>query len=356
MKNGEEIRLLLVEDDEDFGEVLVLRLKKAAFDAAWVKTAEDALREMENDSFDVIVSDIKLPEMDGMDFLARVREMGLDVPVIMLTGYGSLESAQESVRLDASDYLLKPLDTLEDLLDPIRKAVHSYRLGVENAGLVKQLVEAREREQRRIGRDLHDGVCQYLTALALRSQELTQRLLEKQSEETERSARITEMLGKATAETRSLAEGLCPVMIEKVGLAKALSGLADDSARLFGIRCPVTCDDAVSIGDLGVATHLYRIAQEAVNNAAKHGNATEVRISLSGSDGSTALIIEDNGRGYPSESEKGGGMGSHIIRHRADLIGGTLDVRRGDEGGAIISCRLPEAAAREKKERRDDGA
>jgi signal transduction histidine kinase len=340
MENYQGLRILVVEDDEDFGEGLVRRLEKKGLQPAWARTAEEALRRVGDGPCDVIVCDVKLPGMDGMAFLAEVRKKGLDIPVIMLTGYGSLESAKESVRLDAFDYLLKPLDTLEDLLDPIRKAVHGYQLKEEKDGLVEELVNARESEQRRIGQDLHDGVCQYLTALALRSQELTQRLLAEGSAEAERSAGITEMLGKATAETRALAEGLCPVMIERIGLGGALSGLADNLAKLFGIECRFTCDEDVRVGDLPVATHLYRIAQETISNAAKHGHAKKVCVSLSGNDRDVVLRIENNGRERPAEPEEGRGMGSHIIRHRADLIGATLDVRHGEGGSVILSCSL----------------
>lgn len=343
MRSGEGIRLLLVEDDEDFGDALVLRLEKRAFQLVWARTAEDALRRLKDGAFDAIVSDIKLPETDGMEFLARVREMGLDVPVIVLTGYGNLETAQEAVRLDAFDYLLKPLDTLDDLLDPIRKAVHGHRLRMENVILVKELVEARETEQRRIGRDLHDGVCQSLTALAFMSQGLTQRLSAGPAGEAETSARITELLEKAVAETRSLAEGLCPVTLETDGLADALVELSENCEKLYCIHCRVTCDETVSIDDPITATHLYRIAQEAVSNAVKHGKATEVFVTLSVDDSAIALKVEDNGRAYQEKSEESGGMGSHIIRHRAELIGAALDIRCGAEGGAVLTCFLPEA-------------
>lgn len=135
----EKIKLLLVEDDEDFSFSLSSRLQKKNFEVIPVTTAEEALDILKKVKFDIVVADIKLPKMDGVQFLAKVRELYKDLPVIMLTGYGSLESAKEAVKLKASDYILKPLDTMDDLLNPIDKAIHCYKLILENKRLMDEL-------------------------------------------------------------------------------------------------------------------------------------------------------------------------------------------------------------------------
>ena len=139
MQGKKKIRLLLVEDDEDFGAALISRLTKRNFEVTTVTSAEEALAKLEEITVDVVVADIKLPGMGGMELLAQVRKLYNDLPVILLTGYGSLESAKKAVRLNATDYLLKPLETIDDLLNPVHKAVHSYRLFRENKQLIYTL-------------------------------------------------------------------------------------------------------------------------------------------------------------------------------------------------------------------------
>ena len=134
-----KIKLLLVEDDEDFSAALSSRLAKRNFSVTVAPTGESALDGLKEADFDVVVADIKLPGMDGMEFLAQVRRLHNSLPVIMLTGYASMESAKEAVRLDAADYILKPLDTIDDLLNPLDKAVHSYRLHLQNKQLMDNL-------------------------------------------------------------------------------------------------------------------------------------------------------------------------------------------------------------------------
>ncbi len=133
--------ILLVEDDEDFSAAIVSRLKKKGYGVFATVSAEEALKRLSGEDLpiDVVIADIKLPGMDGTRFLKEVREINRDLPVIMLTGYASLESAKEAVKLNASDYLLKPLNNIEELLGPIDKAARSYRLFQKNRELVADL-------------------------------------------------------------------------------------------------------------------------------------------------------------------------------------------------------------------------
>ncbi len=139
MNNNYIITLLLVEDDQDFNASLNQRIEKYGIDVITAFTAEEALEKIQFHTVDVIVADIKLPGIDGVEFLTRIRAVHAEIPVIFLTGYGSLESAKKAVKLNASDYLLKPLDNLEDLLNPIHKAVHAYKLIQENKRLLIDL-------------------------------------------------------------------------------------------------------------------------------------------------------------------------------------------------------------------------
>lgn len=133
------IRVLLVEDDEDVRGALVTRLKKRNCDVTAAVTAEEGLELLEQGDFEVVVSDIKLPKMDGIGFLRKARELRDGLPVILLTGYASLDTAKEAVKLNAYDYLLKPLDNINELIRPIQEAAHSYRLLRENKELTSKI-------------------------------------------------------------------------------------------------------------------------------------------------------------------------------------------------------------------------
>ncbi|MBI4650532.1 response regulator [Candidatus Desantisbacteria bacterium] len=145
------IKLLLVEDDEDFRSSLWARLVKRNIEVFEAVSAEEGLNKIKEINFDIVVSDIKLQGMDGMEFLAKVKEINNSMPVILLTGYASLESARKAVKLKASDYILKPLDNIEDLLNPINSSVQSYKLLKENKNLLNELeIKISELEKSRL--------------------------------------------------------------------------------------------------------------------------------------------------------------------------------------------------------------
>lgn len=134
-------RVLLVEDDEDLSRAMTVRLVKRDYTVTQGSTAEEALSLLETSTtpFDAVVTDLKLPGIDGMTFIKKVRETHAKIPIIVITGYASLESAREALQLEVFDYLLKPLNVIEELLDPLDKAIHSYHLERENEALMKKL-------------------------------------------------------------------------------------------------------------------------------------------------------------------------------------------------------------------------
>ncbi|MFH1505100.1 MAG: response regulator [Candidatus Omnitrophota bacterium] len=138
-KSDSRINLLLVEDDPDFSSALTARLVKRNINVVRVVTAEEAIDKLHNTDVHVIVSDIKLPGMDGIQFLSKVRETINGLPVIFITGYANIESAKEAVKMNATDYLLKPLETIDELLTSINKAVHNYKIVRQNKELMKDL-------------------------------------------------------------------------------------------------------------------------------------------------------------------------------------------------------------------------
>lgn len=211
----------------------------------------------------------------------------------------------------------------------------------ERKQLEKEILEVSDREQRRIGQDLHDGLCQHLAGIELMSQVLAQKLAPKSKAHAQQVNRIASHVRDAISHTRSLACVLSPVTIESEGLMSALHGLAADTEKIFCAQCRCDFDEPVELHDHAAATHLFRIAQEAVSNAIKRGKARRVVISLRDTRGRIVLRVSDNGRGFPKRTSKHKGMGLRIMESRAGMIGGALAIGRNRSGGISVTCTLP---------------
>jgi signal transduction histidine kinase len=211
----------------------------------------------------------------------------------------------------------------------------------ERKRLEQEILEISDRERQRLGQDLHDGLCQHLAGIELMSQVLEQKLAPKSKADARRVAEIAGHVREAISQTRLLARGLFPVTLESEGLQSALEELAVNTEKMFGIKCRLVCHSEIKISDLAAATHLYRIAQEAVSNAFKHGKATDVMMELDCEPGRISLRVSDNGVGFSREAAKNKGMGLRIMRYRAGMLGGTLSVERNSNGGTSVVCLVP---------------
>lgn len=207
--------------------------------------------------------------------------------------------------------------------------------------LERELLNIVERERRRTGLELHDSIGQQLTGIALMIEVLREKLSEKSLEtEVAYTEKIHERMAKAAEQTRNLAKGLSPIDLDRHSLVSAIRELAANAEQLFGISCSVACDRAVSTKDASVAMNLYRIAQEAITNAVRHGKARNIKIGLTSKHGWLTLIVENDGLGFPAEPCHDDGMGLRIMRHRAEVINGSIDVRKGAEEGTVVTCVL----------------
>ncbi len=211
----------------------------------------------------------------------------------------------------------------------------------ERKRLEQAVLDISVREQRRIGQDLHDGLGQHLTGIAFMSKVQERKLAEKGLPDAADAAKIVRLVNEAIEKTRELSRGLLPVLSDSRGLMSALQRWAGEVEDLFGISCRFLCVEPVLIHDDSVATHLYHITQEAVNNAIKHGHARNVVIALGGSGDRGALTISDNGSGIRRSSLNNKGMGLHIMNYRAKIIGGVLETTEGKPHGTVVTCRFP---------------
>src|SRR5271163_1934830 len=211
----------------------------------------------------------------------------------------------------------------------------------ERKHLEKALLEISAREQRRIGQDLHDGLGQHLTGIAFMAKVHEAKLAEKNNSEAEDAAKIVRLVNEAIHKTRELSRGLLPVVAESQGLMSALQMWAAEVEDIFGVSCRFQCETPVLIHDDTMATHLYHIAQEAVNNAIKHGDPRKVLIQLTAEEGRGKLLIKDDGKGIAENPARTQGMGLHIMNHRAGVIGGVLEARRDTPRGTVVTCTFP---------------
>ncbi len=212
--------------------------------------------------------------------------------------------------------------------------------------LEEQILEISDREQARIGQDIHDGLCQKLVSLAFDANLLKDQLERAKSPETVLAKRLTDLLDSAISESRQVSRGLFPIRLDAEGLPSALEEMANTTLERFGVDCRFrNTTNQVKVGKQ-VATHLYRIAQEAISNAVKHSEARRVDITLESRGGQLWLCIADDGKGLPPTSRRNrGGMGLHIMNYRARSIGGEFQAESRAEGGTRISCCLPQTAS-----------
>jgi PAS domain S-box-containing protein len=206
--------------------------------------------------------------------------------------------------------------------------------------LEEEILHISEREQQRIGQDLHDDLGQQLAGIWCMSQVLEKSLAASKSPDKGDAARITSLLKDALALTRSLARGLHPVALLTGGLNAALGELAQRSKGVFRVDCRCECQSDIELENT-TATHLYRIAQEAVTNAVKHGHAKQIEIQLSSNPHRIVLSVKDNGVGIAALDPASEGMGLRIMKYRADMIGGALALQNNAAGrGATVTCTI----------------
>jgi signal transduction histidine kinase len=208
--------------------------------------------------------------------------------------------------------------------------------------LERETLAISDREKERLGRDLHDGLCQTLAGIAALSATLAKKLeASSGAAASAEAAEITGLLKEAIEEARNLAHGLGPVDFEKIGLDGALEALAVNVQYLFRVSCSLKSDRPCVKSSHEVEVHLFRIAQQAVNNALAHGNGRRIEISLTSENRQGLLCIRDDGEGFPAEAPLLDGNGIRSMTYRARLIGASLEVRRGARSGVEVRCAFP---------------
>ncbi|MEI8235189.1 MAG: PAS domain S-box protein [Verrucomicrobiota bacterium] len=214
--------------------------------------------------------------------------------------------------------------------------------------LEKEVLEIADFEKHRIGQDLHDDLCQHLVGIAMSMSLLHGELACLGLRQAQDARQIAEMIRTAVDHARTLARGLSPLDMAHGGLMAGLETLVANTEKMFRMPCTFECPAAVHVADMEAATHLFRIAQEALHNAVKHSKGTRVGVRLERTSKSVQISVSDDGVGLsdPKKHPSGGGMGMHTMYYRARIIGASVKIQSNPQGGTCVVCRLPESQER----------
>jgi len=347
----------------------IIGISSIARDITRQKQAEEALRQSERDLADFFrEAPLGLLWVGPKGHVLRVNRTQLEL----------LNLASEKVIGHSLMDFIAEEETAEDLLGRLNKGetVQNYRARLKqpNGTLMHVLVDANglwedgklvhsrwfvrditrrlelereilattDREQRRIGQDLHDDLGQQLAGIEFLTQTLVGQLAKISRPAQVRAREIARMVRRTMTRARELARGLSPIGLETDGLTVSLRELAARTKKLFRVDCRFKCKGTVLIHDHHVGIHLYRIAQEAVSNAVKHGKASRIDIGLTKNAERIVLAVSDNGIGLPIKMRNKKGMGLHVMQYRAGVIDASLIAQRQPDGGTAFVCSVKE--------------
>jgi len=356
------LKLLILEDNAFDAQLEVGKLQAAGYDCDWlqVQTREEFEAHLERSDFDLILADYNLPSFDGLSALRLLRERGLEIPFVLISGTLGEERAIESVKAGATDYVMK--ERLERLAPVVARALNdrlerASRRAAQQAlrdahrrlqALSVRLLQVEETERRRIARDLHDGVGQLLTAVKLRLAGLNPTSTDYGSRRGECVAAIDEAL----EQVRRVSRDLRPSQLDDLGLVAALRSHLDRQAGSAGFKPNFAHERVPARLAPEIETTCFRIAQEALTNIARHAQASEVWITLAGTQEELRMEVRDNGRGFDVAAARlgataGKSMGLLSMEERATLAGGwfVIDSALGRETRLSLALPLVRASA-----------
>jgi signal transduction histidine kinase len=340
-------RILVVDDDEGLLILMAEALRAEGHDVATAGSGQAALQWLTTQTPDLMLLDLKLRDIDGPALLEKLQRIETDIPFLVVTGQGDEQAAVEVMKRGALDYVMKDtalLDLLPTIVQRTLAALARERelaaAQAETRRLEHEVLAASERERHSIGADLHDGLGQLLTAVEFMCAALKADTAKTQPEVAGRLDQMGTLLRDAVAQTRFLARGLVPLENGPDALQTGLAELASRTNSLRNVRCDFECPRPVLLPDAAATGHLYRIAQESVNNALKHSGASRILIRLLVCEGRLELRITDDGSGLAGRNQSSG-VGLGVMRHRAKVIGAELNIDSKARSGVTISCRLP---------------
>ncbi len=341
-------RILVVDDDDGLLILMAETLRGEGYEVDTATSAHAAEQALARRVSDLMILDLKLQDGEGPALVTRLRSHRAALPFVIVTGQGDEKVAVEVMKQGALDYVMKDSGLLDLLPAVVRRALGAVAGEValkaaqqEHKRLEREILAVGERERHSIGADLHDNLGQQLTALELMCTAVKEDAVA-HPPLAKRLDLMGRMLREAIAQTRFLARGLVPVGSDPDALQIGLSELAERTDALGRLRCRFDCPKPVAVAEPFAAGHLYRIAQEAVNNAVKHAKATQVTIRLTQTPEELQLVISDDGIGLPKgRTDRRRGLGLGVMQHRSSVIGAELTIVSKRSEGVTICCTLP---------------
>ncbi len=414
-------RVLIVDDDPALLHALpeTVRTRMEDVSVETTDTAREALKRIADSDFDAIITDIKMPGMDGLALLSEIRTLRPDTPTLLITGHGEHDLAIQALRGGAYDFIQKPIDR-DYFVASLSRAVQVYQLKrqveeqkralARHAENLEQLVEARtrelvaanaakdaaliqaneeiaqrrkaeealqklneelerrvaertealhksreelrgltarlltvqEEERRRISCELHDDLNQKLAVLVMNVEAIERRLSPDVQKNREQLRTLRNELAELSDDVRRLAYRLHPSILDHLGLAIALQSHVEEFGKREGIEAFFTQRDLPETLPQPISTCLYRVAQEALRNVAKHAKASRVAVRLARWGDVLRLSIFDSGVGFsPPKGKELQGLGFVSMHERVRLVGGTLSVRSRPGRGTSLFIKVP---------------
>jgi PAS domain S-box-containing protein len=278
-----------------------------------------------------------------------------DTPVLDVAGkpVSAVAVAFDITRRKKAEEALRKSKTL--LEDRVRERTRELRLANKELreeisrrkGLEGEILEISDREQQRLGQEIHDGLCQHLTAVAFMARSVALRLKNHRVIEVGDIEKIAQLVNDAATDTRSLSRALHRIDVDSAGFVTALEDLVD--REIWQIPCRLEVKPSFHIEDDVAAGELYRIAREAVINANKHSEGRKIVIQLERARSEMVLRVIDDGIGFPSDLKTKRGLGAHIMSYRARVIGARLEIDSPKGRGTRVSCYVPDKSVQSKQ-------
>jgi signal transduction histidine kinase len=345
--SAEPQQILVVDDDEGLLILMAETLRGAGHEVETATSAKATRAWLDTHTPALMILDLKLPDGSGPALVGELQKHKTRVPFVVVTGQGDEKIAVEVMKQGALDYVIKDTRLLDVLPAIVQRALASLAqekalvaAQAEHKRLEQEILAAGERERHSIGADLHDNLGQQLTALELMCATLKEEAAP-QPALAKRLGVMGKMLRETIAQTRALARGLVPVGSDPDALQNGLTELVERINSLDRTHCRLDCPEPVLVRDPVVAGHLYRIAQEAVNNAVKHAKAKHVTLRLSATPEALTLEIADDGTGLSRTRSSQRGLGLGVMQHRTSAIGGELTLTSKRNEGVVIRCTVP---------------
>lgn len=342
------LHILAIDDDPVDLEVVRRRLQLATRFTARLVTAsslDQAFEKLDEQPFDLVLLDLNLAGSLGLNTLSRLLLAGYELPIVVLTGMDQREIGEQAIALGAADYLSKgklSAELLEKTLLFARERF-SRQQGVLNQQT--RLFAALTDQQIRIASNLHDAVLQQQTALGIKLAEIHRQLVREGSSQSGELGSLLSELNDVRETVRAAVKDIAPPKLTQDGLPAALDHLASQIPTTGPTICRFESPHGLEIQDKRVALQLYYLAQEALNNALKHAEATEIKLVLNSTPKNLVLQVHDNGQGFNLDDLRDElcGWGLQIMRNRARLIGARLTIHSKLGQGTTVRCGIPHA-------------